>query len=139
MFWVWVAVLVIGIALELYTKKYIVLWVCPASFSTAILAVCKVDLIWQAVIFAAVYFVGLLLAYVFIIPKVRDDITVDNIIGKRCVVTEVVDNYVGSGQVRLGSQYWSARAVSDDSVYEVGESLFVVALEGVKLICKKRR
>lgn len=139
MFWTWAVLFLIGIALEIYTRKCIVVWVSPAAFSAAILAICEVDIIWQAVIFAAIYFVGLLLAHLFIIPKISLDVTVDNIIGKRCVVTEVLDNYVGSGQVKLGGQYWSARAVSDDTVYEVGERLFVVALEGVKLICKKKR
>lgn len=64
-------------------------------------------------------------------------IGLDNIVGERCVVTETVDNYVGCGLVKVKGQVWAARGVGDDDVFEVGETLSVVAIEGVKLICKK--
>ena len=72
--------------------------------------------------------------------KLRSGIVKTNIeaiIGERCVVTEKVDNYVGCGQVKVKGQIWSARGVGEDDVFEVGEILHVVAIEGVKVICKK--
>ena len=62
---------------------------------------------------------------------------IDSAIGQRCFVTETIDNYAGCGQVRVNGQYWAARAASDEDVYEAGEFLHIVAIEGVKLICKK--
>lgn len=61
----------------------------------------------------------------------------DNIVGARCTVTEKIDNYAGCGLVRVNGQYWAARGANDDDVFEIGESLRVVAIEGVKLICRK--
>ncbi len=61
----------------------------------------------------------------------------DNIVGKRCVVTEPVDNYAGSGQVKVNGQNWSARSAYDEDKFEVGDVLNVVAIEGVRLICVK--
>ena len=61
----------------------------------------------------------------------------DAIIGERCVVTEKVDNYAGCGQVRVNGQEWSARGAGENDVFESGETLKIVAIEGVKLICKK--
>ena len=59
----------------------------------------------------------------------------DNIIGKKCVVTEAVNNFAGCGQVKVNGQGWSARAARDEDQFEVGETLSIVAIEGVRLIC----
>lgn len=65
--------------------------------------------------------------------------TIDSIVGKRCVVVERIDNFAGCGQVRVGAQSWSARGTFDDDCFEVGETLDIVAIEGVKLICVKHQ
>ncbi len=65
--------------------------------------------------------------------------TIDSIVGKKCVVVERIDNFAGCGQVRVGSQNWSARGTYDDDCFEVGETLDIVAIEGVKLICVKHQ
>ena len=61
----------------------------------------------------------------------------DMIVGERCTVTERIDNNAGSGQVKVNGQYWAARGAGDEDVFETGESLYIVAIEGVKLICRK--
>ncbi len=66
-------------------------------------------------------------------------LSVDEIVGERCKVVETVDNYAGCGLVKVKGQIWSARGVDDEDIFEVGESLRVVAIEGVKLICVKSR
>jgi membrane protein implicated in regulation of membrane protease activity len=76
----------------------------------------------------------------YLCKKIRSSIVKTNIeaiIGERCVVTEKIDNYIGCGQVKIKGQIWSARGVGDDDVFESGEILHVVAIEGVKVICKK--
>ena len=65
------------------------------------------------------------------------EFTIESIIGKKCVVVERIDNFAGCGQVKIGSQSWSARGTYDNDCFEVGEVLDIVAIEGVKLICKK--
>ena len=50
---------------------------------------------------------------------------------------EKVDNFAGCGQVKVKGQVWSARSVCEDDVFDVGDVLSVVAIEGVKVICKK--
>lgn len=63
--------------------------------------------------------------------------SLDDIIGERCKVVETVDNYIGCGLVKVKGQVWSARGVNDDDIFGIGERLTVVAIEGVKLICRK--
>ena len=61
----------------------------------------------------------------------------DNIVGKKCVVTETVDNFAGCGQVKVNGQGWAARSAYDDETFKVGESVKIVAIEGVRLVCVK--
>ena len=73
--------------------------------------------------------------------KIRNNddknVSIESVIGEKCVVTERIDNFAGCGQVKVNGQGWSARGAYDDDCFEVGETLMVVAIEGVKLICKK--
>ena len=62
----------------------------------------------------------------------------ESIVGKKCVVIEKIDNFVGSGLVKVNGQCWAARSAYDDDCFDAGESLSVVAIEGVKLVCLKR-
>ncbi len=61
----------------------------------------------------------------------------DTIVGKRCTVTEMVDNFAGCGQVRVNGQYWAARSAYDEETFDVGQTLRIVAIEGVRLVCVK--
>ena len=69
--------------------------------------------------------------------KQEKEFNPDNIVGKKCVVIEAVDNYAGCGQVRVNGQSWSARSAHDDERFEVGDTLNIVAIEGVRLVCVK--
>lgn len=61
----------------------------------------------------------------------------DSVVGKKCIVTEKIDTFAGCGQVKVNGQSWSARGTFDDDVFEIGETLSIVAVEGVRLICIK--
>ena len=61
----------------------------------------------------------------------------EDVVGEICTVVEKVDNDAGCGEVKVGNGVWAARGASDGNVFEIGERLRVVAVEGVKLICKK--
>ena len=61
----------------------------------------------------------------------------ESIVGEKCVVVEKVDNFAGCGLVKVGKMQFAARGAFDDDVFEAGEVLSVVAIEGVKLILKK--
>jgi membrane protein implicated in regulation of membrane protease activity len=42
------------------------------------------------------------------------DTNVDTIAGRSAVVTILVDNHANTGQIRVGSEYWTARTPGDD-------------------------
>ena len=63
--------------------------------------------------------------------------SLETVVGEKCTVTEKIDNYAGCGQVRINGQLWSARGTAENDVFEEGETLRIIAIEGVKLVCKK--
>ena len=73
-----------------------------------------------------------------ITKKDIDNLETDKIdINNTAAFTEKIDNYAGCGQVRINGQIWSARGAFENDVFEEGETLRIIAIEGVKLVCKK--
>ena len=62
----------------------------------------------------------------------------DYLLGSKCTVIEKIDNFAGSGQVKVGSEYWAARSYDDEIYYPVGKTLYVSAIEGVMLVCRSQ-
>lgn len=139
--WAWIALIVLAIVVEVLTDQLISIWFVPGAIVATILDYLNVHFLWQVLTVLVLAALGIALAKTVLIKKLRSGIVktnVDAIIGERCVVTEKIDNYAGCGQVKIKGQIWSARGVGQDDVFEAGEVLRVVAIEGVKVICKKQ-
>ena len=72
--------------------------------------------------------------FLLLFPRRRQS-SLEGMVGRTCTVTERIDAANG-GQVRLGDGLWAARALTPETEYEAGAELTVVAIEGVKLICR---
>ena len=138
--WAWIAVIAVAIIVEVVTDQLISIWFVPGAIVATILDYFNVGLVWQVLVVLLVATAGIVFAKTYLAKRIDSKIVKTNIeaiIGERCVVTEKIDNYVGCGQVKIKGQIWSARGVEEDSVFEEGDILHVVAIEGVKVICKK--
>ena len=138
MVYFWIGVILLSLACELLSHKRVALWLAPAAAVAAVLAALAISVFVQIPLFLLL---SLLLVFV-IRPLVSrggrsSAMQIDDMIGERAVVVEKIENVAGAGQVKVCGQFWSARAVDDEHVYEEGESVTVIAVEGVKLICKK--
>lgn len=139
--WLWIGVIVVALAVEVLTEQLVSIWFVPSAFVTAILSLCKLGLIWQVLIFILLSAAGIVVSKVLLAKINRDKDTRTNteaLIGERCVVTSRIDNFEDQGQVKIKGQYWTARGTGENDVFEVGEALTVVSIEGVKLICEKK-
>ncbi len=138
--WLWIAVIIFAIVIEVITDQLISIWFVPGAIVATILDFCEVDFIWQILSVILLAIAGIIFAKTVlskILPSQIIKTNIEAIIGERCVVTEKIDNYAGCGQVKIKGQIWSARGVAENDEFEVGEVLNVVAIEGVKVICKK--
>ena len=138
--WMWIAVIAVAIIVEVITDQLVSIWFVPGAVVATFLDYFDVGFVWQVLVVLLFSAAGIVFAKTYLSKKISSRIiktNVEAIIGERCVVTEKIDNYIGCGQVKIKGQIWSARGVEEDSVFDVGESLKVVAVEGVKVICKK--
>lgn len=138
--WIWIAVIVLAIVVEVISEQLISIWFVPGALIATLLDFFDVKFIWQILTVLVLAAIGIVIARVFLADKIAAKIqktNIDAIIGERCIVTERIDNYAGSGLVKIKGQIWSARGVGENDVYEIGSVLHVVAIEGVKVICKK--
>lgn len=140
MVYAWIGVIVVAIVLEMLTDQLIAIWFMPPAIICAVLDLCGVPLPWQLLVFLVVAVAGIVLSRT-VLKKYfcfkKTPTNVEAVVGEKCVVTERIDNYAGCGQAKVRGQIWSARSINDEECFEAGEILRVVAVEGVKLICKK--
>ena len=140
MVFVWLFVMIAAIVIEVNTVDLVSIWFVPSACVAMILALCKVQIWIQLVVFFAVFFVLMIcLKPVFkknlglkIVPT-----NADALIGAQAVVTEPIDNLHAKGQVKIRGQVWTARSSEEGVTYEKGEVVSVLAIEGVKLICNR--
>ena len=140
MAFVWLFVIVAAIVMEAATVALVSIWFVPSACIAMILALCDVALWIQLLVFFAVFIILMIaLKPVFkkniglkIVPT-----NADTVIGMQAVVTESIDNLRAQGQVKVRGQVWTARPSDEKTIYEAGEIVSVLAIEGVKLICSK--
>ncbi len=138
--WFWLAIVVLAVVAEAATAGLVSIWLIPGALVAMILAFFGVDVWIQLVVFLVLSIIGILcfrkLARRFL-PQKEVRTNVDSVMGEKCVVCERIDNLAGHGQVKVKGTLWAARALEADAIYEEGAVLTVVAVEGVKLICKE--
>lgn len=135
----WIAVMIAAIAVEVATPGALVaIWFLPSALVAMILSFFDVALYIQIPVFVLLSLVCVFFARPYLVRPGKNTATnIDAIIGEKGIVIEKIENIAGAGQVKVHGQYWSARAVSDDAEYVEGDVVEIVAVEGVKLICKK--
>ncbi len=64
----------------------------------------------------------------------------DSLIGATAVVSEKINNVLGTGAVTIKGAVWTARTEFDaDGAIDVGENVEIIKIDGVKLIVKSKK
>ena len=58
-----------------------------------------------------------------------------SIIGKKGIVIKEIDPVLGKGQVKVGTEVWSAKTLGDEKIKE-GSEVEVTEIDGVKAVVK---
>ncbi len=139
--YIWLGLLVLSGVLEVLTVQLLFVWFMPGLLVGMILAFLGVDAWIQILVFFLLSALGLVLSRTvfkkFLRPKKQEKFNVDALIGDRCYVVEKIDNIACRGAVKIRGLEWAARTLSDNEILEEGTLVEVLAVEGVKLICKK--
>ena len=136
---VWLVAMIILLIIEGIVPGLVSIWFAIGAFAAMISAILGAPLWLQVLWFFAVSILTLCLTRPFAKKYVNSRATptnADMLIGKECVVTEAIDNVLGTGAVTVGGKVWTARTEEPDGKAETGKVMTVVRIEGVKLIVK---
>ena len=129
--WLYLALAVLSLAGALLLSRLLPLSLTVGSVAALVLSLLA-DLFYLELLVLVALTLGILLLLRYL-PR-RRETSLEAMVGATCTVTERLDPLTG-GQVQIGSGLWAARVLGDGAV-EVGTELTVVAIEGVKLICR---
>lgn len=133
---VFLALFAVSIVAYIFIKKAPVLAITPAALVALVMQLLCAPPFAVWITFAV--FTLITLGVILVLQTKKESVSdFRSVVGSRCRVLMEIDNYAGRGAVKVNGQIWAARAVSDEDVYDVGETLSVVAIEGVRLVCRK--
>ena len=141
MIWIWLAVIILALICEACTTALVSIWFVPPAIISMVLAIIEVDVWVQVVVFFVVSIASIALFHSLFKKKLANSrkkaTNTDILIGEKAVVTEDIDNLRAVGCVKINGQLWSARAENDDDDIFEGDVVQIIAVKGVKLVCRK--
>lgn len=137
---VWLFVAVVLVVAELLTLAFVALYFAVGAVGAAIAGGLGANVGVQLAVFGIVSLASLVLTRRPLRRALsRTPTVVSNaptVVGKRAVVTRPILEGPGQrGQVRVGTEEWSARGESENAIAE-GATVEVVAIDGVSLIVR---
>jgi membrane protein implicated in regulation of membrane protease activity len=132
----WIVLAAALAVLEIATMGFVALYFALGAIAAAIVAWLGADMPWQLLAFAATGVVLMVATRPFLKRKLESPAVhtnVDRMVGKRGVVTIAIDNDANTGQIRVGTEYWTARwpEAAPGATIGVDERVEIIAVEGV--------
>ena len=137
----WLVSMIALFIVEAATVNLMTIWFAFGALAALITSLLGGELWLQIVIFIAVTILTLIptrkLAKKYFSKSHHQPTNSDVVIGKDCAVTEDIDNLYATGAVKCMGKEWTARSENGEKI-ATGETVTAVAIEGVKLIVRKR-
>lgn len=133
---IWAVAAAAFIIIELVTVTFVAVYFAIGSAAAAAVALGDGGFALQLVAFSVTGVVLLLLTRPLLKKRLESpDVptNVSRMVGKGGIVTITIDNDANTGQIRVGTEYWTARLVEglSDEVLPVDSRVTVEAIEGV--------
>jgi membrane protein implicated in regulation of membrane protease activity len=137
---VWLVIALALVGVELATLAFVALYLAIGAVGAGIAAVSGAGPPLQVLVFAVVAVASLVLTRKPLMRALRKTPAVvsnaPTVLGKRAVVTVAVEPGPGQrGQVRVGTEYWSARS-EDENAIDEGTTVEVAGIDGVALVIR---
>lgn len=139
---IWLIVLVLLVAVEIFTLGLTTIWFAGGALVAAVVAAFGGPTWLQVVVFFLVSCVLLFFTRPIAVKyfnKDRVKTNVESLIGQQAIVISEINNLQGIGQVALNGQEWSARSVREDVTLPVGSVVIVRSVSGVKVIVEEKQ
>jgi membrane protein implicated in regulation of membrane protease activity len=132
----WGVIAALFVVVEVLSMAFVAIYIAIGAFAASMVALAGGNLGWQFMAFAVTGVVLMLLTRPFIKGRLESpDVAtnVNRLVGKGGIVTIAIDNDANTGQIRVGTEYWTARVAAEDSVLviPVESRVRVESVEGV--------
>jgi len=138
--YLWLGVVFCAAIAEAIGRRMIALWMIPGGVVASLIAFLGCPVWGQIPAFIAVsalcFILFFRLAAKRSVKEPRSGGT-EELIGETGKVVEQIDNLAGCGLVSVAGEEWAARAVDFDGIIDEGTTVSIVAVEGVRLICRE--
>jgi membrane protein implicated in regulation of membrane protease activity len=137
---VWIVIALVLFGAELLTLAFVAFYPALGALAAAIAALFGADIGIQVIVFAVVAVVALLLTRRPLLRLMRRTPSVPSnastVVGRRAVVVIAIEPGPGQrGQVKVGTEHWSAKSENEMPV-AVGTTVDVVRIDGVALVVR---
>ncbi len=141
MWYIWLIAAGVFFVAEIATVGFMIFWLGIAALVTCVVSLFTANLVIQMTVFVILSAILLFLTR----PLIEKFVTKNeptmitnaySIIGKEATVTKSFDEISKIGQVKVGSEIWTAIS-KDEDVFNEGDIVRVEAIDGVKAIVSK--
>ena len=135
----WIILAGIFFIIEMATVGFLVFWFGIGALIAMIISLFTSNLAIQTAVFVFSSAILLFFTRPFVdkFTKKENEVQTNaySIIGKKGIVIKDIDPISGKGQVKIGTEVWSAKS-KDDRKIEKGLEVEVLEIEGVKAVVK---
>ena len=137
----WLIVCGICLVIEILTTSFLGFWFAVGAIFALLVSLFTDNIVIQATVF--IISSGILTFFTKpLIKKVlnKDEKIETNaysIIGKKALVTQEINSTSGTGQIRVGTEIWSAKNSSDEIIPK-GAEVEITSIDGVKAIVSSK-
>lgn len=133
---IWAVAAAVFIIAELVSVSFVAIYFGVGALVSAGVAWFGASFTWQLVAFSATGIVLMVLTRPFLKKSLESETVptnVDRMVGRGGIVTIRIDNDANTGQIRVGTEYWTARLVEElaTSTVSVDSRVTIESIEGV--------
>lgn len=137
--YIWLGVTILAAVAEAAAPALVSIWFVPGGLAALIVSLIGGPIWLQVLLFLLVSTLALLvtrpLAKKFQ-KENAESTNADMVLGRSALVTEDINDLLGTGRVTVRGNSWSARSGEEGTVIPKGETVTVERIEGVKLIVR---
>lgn len=139
---VWLAVLIILVAIEIFTLGLTTIWFAGGALLAIVVAALGGP-VWLQILVAAVVS-GVLLFFTRPVAmkyfnRDRERTNAESLVGRQAIVVSEINNLQGIGQVTINGMEWTARSIMDGQTIGTGEVVIIRGINGVKLLVEREK
>ena len=142
MWYIWLIIAGVAFIIEIFTVGFLVFWFgIGALLSMIVSFFCPGDYILQTAVFVITSTLLIFLTKPLVNKFTKKDknkefsTNAHSIVGKKGIVVQDINPTHGVGQIKVGTEVWSAKT-ADDSIIQKGSQIEITDIQGVKAIVK---